>query len=473
VPAVLRAGSQIMPLVRRLPDILSHASSLSDLARELGAVCLDHGGTFDSMLAGPLTARLLDRLAAHVAAVDPHAWLSLPARHGYMPVVAAAGFEDLLRDADAYGPVAHFAVLRGLCDRALPHLHEQAAGEIALDRGTPVPYVSRPIPDVIAAATPHASTVTRGHLLAPSPFELFPHAAGGPVRVVLDYAHRERLDALTWSTSRHLPRIATIHPALGKDDVTIGTSPTAKTFFDLMPKTFVLADLLVELRAARDKGIDLAVLPELSLPPGSGLETALAAAPAAYPPLIVAGSAHVREVSPASGLAVRANECEIYLDGRPIARHRKIHPYVLKDARGARTEQLTGEQKTLRILAGEHTRLAVVICADLNDTLIPSLLESAWVNLLLVPALTDAPGAFGGVIGKLASICQAVAVVVNASRPPIPTPQGPRQPFHVLAAVPRSKPADQVRDYTAPGTPRAARGTFNPNVAPGRAMTWR
>jgi hypothetical protein len=465
-----------MPIVHRLPDILRVAASLPDLARRLGAVCLDHSGTFEPTLADPDIRREFARLVTYAEAVDPRAWRERRELNaGYLSLVASVpGFDDAVRDTDAYGPIAHYALLRGLCAAALPDFYAHTTDQVPLDRGSPVPWVSRPITSVIAAPTPHASTMTHGHPLSPYPFELFPFSSGGTVRVVLDYTYRARLDALTWdAATRHLPRIATIHPALGKNDLAIGTPPTSETFFDAGPKAFSLPDLLDQLHAAREKGIEIAVLPELSLVPDNGLGEALAAAPPGhYPALVVGGSAHVRETL-SNGRPVRANESLIYLDGVVVARHRKIHPYVLKDERGRREEDLTGEPKTIQLLSGTHTRLAVVICADLNDGPIQMLLQAAWVNLLLVPALTDGLGAFVGAASSLASSCQAIAVIANGARPPMPNPDGPVQPFHALVAVPRSDPQDQVRMHVAPRGPLPARGTFNPNVEPSRAMTWR
>lgn len=457
----------------RLPDVLRDAISLTDLARRLGAPCLDNGGSLGQV--EPVVAKELDRLQKFVESVDPEQWMTPAEDDGYLPIVGAVeGFEDAVRDLDAHGAPTHRAFLLGLCRFALPLFYRRTTDTILLDRGSPVPWVSRPIVGVFDAATPSADTMTLGHPLHPQPYSLFPSAAGDRVRVALDYGHRDRLDELTWDREQGvLPQVATLHPPLGPADLVIETSPDASTFFDAAPRHFALGDLLQKLRNVRAEGVDIAVLPELSLPPESGLLEALGAAePGTYPALVVAGSAHIR--SAAGTRAVRANECTVVLDGKAVVRHRKIHPFRLKDLSGARIEDLSSEPKTLRLLSGAHTRLGVVICADLNDSVIKPLLQAAWVNLLLAPALTEKIGSFAGAVSALASDQQAVAVIVNGDQPSVPVLGGGEvRPFHVLVAVPRPRPAEQTREAVAPsGTPTPIRGRFDPNLPLDAAITW-
>ena len=216
-----------------------------------------------------------------------------------------------------------------------------------------------------------------------------------------------------------------------------------------------------ELRAARQAGAEVVIIPELSQPAESGLAEALHAAPEAYPPMVVAGSAHVRRDTSA-GQEVRVNECHVYIDGLPALTHRKIRPYVMPQAEGGRREDLTSEPKSLRILCGQRTRLAVAICADLISKLIPHVIAEAWVNTLFVPAMTSEFGAFNGALAALASSCQAFGIIVNGALDDAP--------FHVMATVPLSQPRRQVQDYLAAGDPHDARGTYDPNVS---QMVWR
>ena len=184
----------------------------------------------------------------------------------------------------------------------------------------------------------------------------------------------------------------------------------------------------------------------------------------------MAGSAHVDDG------VVRANESRIYLDGVLASTHRKLHPFATKHLGGERFEEpmvedLTRERKTLTVLAGEHTRLAVVICADLNDALIPALLEQARVNLLLVPALTPSAGAFNGALCGLASRCQGASVVVNAELDALPDGRIPVPRDGRGSAAGTSR---QSAEYPANGT--GGRGTVavvDLNEGLDAALTWR
>src|SRR5262249_31455262 len=99
-------------------------------------------------------------------------------------------------------------------------------------------------------------------------------------------------------------------------------------------------------------------------------------------------------------------------------------------------EGLTGEPKTVRLLCGDNTRLALVICADLNDRRLGAKLVAAGGNGLLVPALTPHEGAFEGGAAALASYCQGAALVVNGS-PPRGDDSGGQEPFMLMFATPR------------------------------------
>ena len=257
----------------------------------------------------------------------------------------------------------------------------------------------------------------------------------------------------------------TVHPVLGDRNMKIGKS-NKHWFFDVRPTNWTPAWILECLRRVSD--VEIAVLPELCLPAADALESALAAEPELYPPLVVAGSAHVTEENGGTIKEIRANESRIYLRGRLIARHRKIHPFRTKYLGGhelARKlpEGITSERKTITVLSGEHSRLASVICADLNDDVISSLLHGAHVNLLLVPALTGGVGGFTGAVDELASKCQAISVVVNGSLGRKPEDgNGAELPFLVIGAVPRPEPDEQSQSFHMP-TQAPRLGVIDPN----------
>lgn len=457
--------------VPSLVQAIAAALSPIDLACRLGAVCLDDGAVLADQMTNADVRRIADVLEKNVGALG---FAELSGEHfGRRPLdlLRTPSLERLITLADANPPVGHLAVLRGLCRRALPQFFAGTDFEVVLDRGMPVPYPRRPINRLFPDTTPHWSTLSNGHLLQGLGFRVFGHSAGARIRVVLDYRWRRRLDELTWGALGRLPRVATLHPALDIEAETVrdGDPPW---FFDARPRTTCLDALLSRLREARD--VEIGILPELSLTAANALEPVLRRSPGDYPPLIVAGSAHIRERSSSRQSEVRANESRVYLDGQLIAVHRKIHPFLWRRRASNGSEQrliegLTDEAKSLHVLAGDHTRLAVVICSDLNDELIPRLLEEAGVNLLLVPALTTGEGAFNGAICELASRCQALSVIVNAAGG---ATAGAPRPFHAMVAVPRADANKQSTEYWAPGNDYPALGVIDPNRPLSEAMTW-
>jgi predicted amidohydrolase len=453
-------------MIVTLRSQLEEARSLLDLSTKLGRVCLEHGGQLLALTDAP-TSRPITKWIEEAVEADAEQWAAAAKSEDAGTFLDSSSIGPVIELAEARHPVGHLAVLRGLCRKALPLLFAETVGQIVLDRGTPVPIATRPLPEIIKHSTPNPSTtLTTGHLLERRGFKLFEYAAGGLTQVVLDYAYRRRIDEIAWTGEKRLPRIATLHPFLGARTTEIGTEQRT-TFFDVNPRDWNAVTVLEKLRSLAD--VPIAVLPELCLPIADALEEALAEDHESYPALVVAGSAHVRE-APAdnSGAEVRANECRIYLDGRLVAVHRKIHPFMTRHLAGhdlpePSKEDLTTEIKRITVLSGDHTRFAVVLCADLNDESIPLLLEGAGVNLLLVPAMTNGAGAFTGAVCGLASRCQAVALVVNGDLDANPSDDGVERPFLVLAAVPRPDPEEQSCRYPAEGEARSYANVIDPN----------
>jgi hypothetical protein len=449
---------------------LEAATSLLDLATRLGRVCLDEER---------LLLRLYDEAAPQrryleglVASIEHSEWQPEP-RGSFAHVLKAHNLGPALKHVAIYPPLEHLAMLRGLCAGPLTTFLEQTRDEILLERGMPVNFAERPINTSFDAVTPVQQTLGNRGLLRGLGYELFRHASTEAVRVTLDFRWRKRLDEVTWSDKRRLPCVATLHPFLGDGHLDFVDSGT--TVFNVKPRRWSPDEVLDWLRSVRHHQI--AILPELCLPSPDALGPQLAATPSEYPPLIVAGSAHIERPGEAGPL--RANESYVYLDGQVVHVHRKLHPLKTSTLGNRRfnapiSEGLTREPKDLVVLAGEHTRLAVVICADLNDNLIPKLLEEAGVNLLLVPALTYSAGAFTGAVSSLASQCQAICVVANAGLDATMSSDGKTnaRPFLVLASVPRPEPHEQVQSYRDPSDSVLPRGVFDPNQRLAHAMFW-
>jgi hypothetical protein len=455
---------------------LEQATSVLDLAQRLGRSCLREEKRLRSLLRNDVVATHSKFLEGVVEDIDPHAWQLAGARGGFAQLLDVEQPGSVFERVGTLHPVVCRAVLRGLCRRALPLFYGRTTDCIELTEGTPVPFATRPIPDLYGdePITPSQPRLQNRRLLHGIDYDLFAGDRQDAVRVALDFSHRVRLDELTWLESKRLPRIATLHPFLGTGHMAV--TVRGSCFFDVAPTQWVLADTLAQLHRARTAPI--AVLPELALPSPDALAAELQANHERYSPLVVAGSAHVRMRS-GSRLEVRANESRVYLDGRQICVHRKLNPLVtarLGDRRLERemVEDITEEPKVIRVLSGTHTRLAVVICADINDRAVLRLLEDAGVNLLLVPALTYATGAFNGAVCGLASRCQAVSVIVNADLDLV-TSSGrkpKRPPFHIIVGVPRSEPQDQSREYRFIGDRRPPLGLVNPNLELARAVRW-
>jgi predicted amidohydrolase len=152
------------------------------------------------------------------------------------------------------------------------------------------------------------------------------------------------------------------------------------------------------------------------------------------------------------------------MDGRLVSRHRKIHPFKLKVNGTVLTEGISEKPREIHVLSGRHTRMAVVICSDLNDDLLPSFLLNVGVNLLLVPSRTVSDGSFGAILGPLASTCQGVCVIANVRLD--------EDPSMLLVSVPRPITDGQVDFYRDPTKRSISRSVFDPNVELKGAVSW-
>jgi predicted amidohydrolase len=449
-------------------SLLGEASSVEDLARRLGAVCLDQEAELQKDLDVSLLREMVDGLRDHVIASEPTAWQSVVEDPESLPTHLGSDFTAVLEQAEGHYPLDCLGVLRGLCRRVLPHLYLRQEGLVPLDRGVPVPFAPRPLLPAVEK-TPHPETGSSGSLLGRCNHRLFEFWRDREtVRVTLDFQVRRGIDELTWTAEERLPRIATVHPrdcgSLRIDSI------TDEGFFDARPEHW-RPDEVAEL-LSRVSDVEIAVLPELSLPDSEALADLLARDSESFPRLVVAGSAHLREGERPH--EVRANEAAVYLDGESVASHRKCNAYEATKLGGKSwspplREALTREPKEIVVLSGEYSRLAIVICNDLNDTgSIPQKLLAGAVNTLVVPSFTSKKGAFRGPMGDLAARCQAVAVVANAP------PADAASPFHGMVAVPLPDPKEGIEVYPAPGEEAGGQiAVIDPNKPLQEAIDWR
>jgi len=449
---------------------LEAADSAMDLARQLGETCLENSKRLRKMLLDEQTAEELEQIEVRTGEVSLQEWEEIVANPSSWRERLGEEAVERIDWARMRQPLDFLGVLRGLCGKALAEQFLIADGQLVLDKGVPVRFAVRPVHEKIDECTTSQVTASRVDLLGELPYSLFPSSADEDVRVVLDFSHMERIDELTWSDQEGLPSIATVHRE-GSGEIEVNeVDRRRKRFFGVQPKEWD-EEAVLELLAAAKEDAEIAVLPELTLPRPGELQKALSEEPDRYPAIVVAGSAHTKDGTAAGAQhEIRSNESRIYLDGKCVAFARKHHVFATKTI-GSETfpeplkEDLTVEQKTVMVLSGRKTRLAVVICADLIDAVIPRLLPAAGVNLLLVPAMTKKIGSFNPPICDIAGYCQGVAAVVNARCGET------GKPFLLMLSVPREQPSEQ--SVAIDGKEATELAIFNPNEPLSVAVRWK
>jgi hypothetical protein len=450
---------------------LEEADSPLELARRLGSACLEHESELAEMLGQPRTREEIERLELWTGQVSLATWEAIVADPTEFEQRFGAKVMAGMRRARTRHPMDLLGVLRGLCRRPLAEFFAVVVDQVNLDRGLPVPFATRPLPDMLGSdCTTSLGTLNNTSLLEPLPFDLYGPSATSQVRVVLDFSHRDRIDELTWG-EKGLPLIATVHPKSGGDYEVETIDTAAETFFGVHPREVDLEEIEALLEQANRASAPIAVLPELSLAEPDQLEPLLDRRGDELPPIIVAGSAHY-VVGGSAGNEIRANESRVYLDGRFVAMARKYHAFKT-DELGVETgeelfsEDISREQKTIMVLSGRYTRLAVVICADLIGKRIPSLLVDAGVNLLLAPAMSPEIGSFGTALGDVAGYCQGVGAVANIRW------SDSGEPFLCMCAVPQEEPTKQIAALTGDGkNPAPTLAVLDPNKPLPAAVEW-
>ncbi len=440
-----------------LQDTLAAATSLLDLAQRLGERCLDSEQDLNDGLADADVRAICKAMAKLVEEIPPDDWEHY-GDSGFGMLLTEQGLEAAVERAEAEEPLEFLGFLWGLCAGPLERYVVSTEDRIQLAYGTPIRFAIRPIKKRFKRATTYQPTLASAGLMRAVPYSLFRSKA---ISTTLDYRHRHRLDELTWSGKERLPRVTTVHPLLESADMY--WEPTDDTFFAVRPREPREEDLLAQLRAGCT--CEIGVLPELVLQHCDAVERELESKPELYPKIVVAGSAHV-ESKGAAGVT-RANESRVYIDGQLVSRHCKIHPFKLKVDDTVLTEGISGKPREIHVLSGRYTRMAVVICSDINNDLIPPLLLNVGVNLLLVPSRTVSDGSFGAILGPLASSCQGVCVIAN-----VRLDEDPSEPFMLLVSVPRPITDGQVDFYRDPTERAISRAVFDPNLELDKAVSW-
>jgi predicted amidohydrolase len=443
------------------------ADSVLDLARRLGERCLASSEDLKAARGRPTARRELTVIEKLAGQTSLRAWAAAVERPAAFERRLGTDLVTAVKHGKTFQPLDFLGVLRGLCRGPLIELFEATSARIELAKGMPVPFPDRPLP---WETTTKPETLHDADLLAPYPFDLYNHIPGEEPRIILDFSLAERLDAVTWNEDKRLPLIATLHPK-GGGELVIARQARGR-FFGVQPALWDIEAIKSLLARARAAGARVAVLPELSLPSPDALEGVLAASPGSYPEIVVAGSAH-HEAPGAKGRArIRANESRVYLDGKCVAvahKHKafRFRKLGIKRYRQTQWEDLSNEPKTITVLSGRNTRLAVAICADLQETMLPRLLEDAGVNLLAAPSMTPKIGSFTPSISGIAGHCQGVAVVANTRW------DNTGEPFLCMCAVPRPHPSEQLDAQAGDGRePAPELAILDPNKPLPGAVKW-
>jgi hypothetical protein len=443
------------------------AESVLDLARRLGERCLAGREDLKAARDHPAAMRELSVIERLAGQTSLHTWAAAVERPATFERRLGADLVAAVKRGKTFQPLDFLGVLRGLCRGPLIELFETTSARIELAKGMPVPFPDRPIP---WETTTKPETLHDAGLLSPHPFDLYNHLSGEEPRVVLDFSLAERLDAVTWKEDKRLPLVATLHPE-GGGELVIARHARGR-FFGVRPAHWDVEAIEALLVRAKTAGARVAVLPELSLPSPDALEKVLAANPRSFPEIVVAGSAHHEAPAPKGRSRIRANESRVYLDGKCVALARKHKAFRFKKLgtrsyKRAQWEDLSNEPKTITVLSGHNTRLAVAICADLQETMIPRLLEDAGVNLLAAPSMTPKIGSFTPPVSGIAGHCQGVAVVANTRW------DDTGEPFLCLCSVPRPHPSEQLDAQAGDGRePAPELAILDPNKPLPGALKW-
>jgi hypothetical protein len=452
---------------------LEAANSVLNLAQRLGERCLQSRTELAQMSDRKRTKEELDLIEELAARSSYDTWAEAVREPGKAEEQLGADLAAAVKRAKMRHPLDFLGVLRGLCRGPLQEFFATTADQVELTKGLPIPFATRPLPDkLVGDSTTPQTTLKDGGLLFPLPYDIYTHLPAEEHRVVLDFSHGDRLDALTWNEEEKLPWIATLHPIGGGNYEIEDEDEDHGRFFGVRPASWDIEAVKNLLERARAAGARLAVLPELSLPDPQALEAEMARNPGSYPQIVVAGSAHRESAAANGGATIRANESRVYLDGECVAVAQKHHAFKTKILSAKKfdkpqREDLTREQKTILVLSGRRTRLAVAICADLLETEIPRLLVDAGVNLLLAPAMTPKIGSFNPSLTGIAGHCQGVAAIANTRW------ADDGMPFLCMCAVPRPDPSQQSAALRGDGdNPAPDLAILDPNEPLPEAVSW-
>lgn len=167
----------------------------------------------------------------------------------------------------------------------------------------------------------------------------------------------------------------------------------------------VLGELLQQ---ARERGVGMVVLPELSVDAGIAQSLAQEWAQSTDYPMLFAGSAHLVDGDR------RVNRTTVLLPGVGAAWHHD-KTVVFEDREGNR-EPIDPGEPCITLGCGYQVRVATLICKDALDADTYRLVADLGVHVLAVPAMSDRLGDFAAAASELIAQAQGATVVANNPR---------------------------------------------------------
>lgn len=209
------------------------------------------------------------------------------------------------------------------------------------------------------------------------------------------------------------------------------------------------ATIVELLEQANRSGVDVAVLPELSVDSGIVEFLSQKWAEATNQPIVFAGSSHFVDGGR------RVNRTAVLLPGVGVAwSHDKFSVFVDQDGN---REPIDLDEPCITLGCGHVVRIATLICKDALNPSAARLMADLGVHLLAVPAMSDRLGDFTGIAHQLISRSQGAAVVANN-----PRLWEDNEVEHALLGHPVQQPSRQVdvrRSRSAPNLGIARLGT--------------
>ncbi len=202
----------------------------------------------------------------------------------------------------------------------------------------------------------------------------------------------------------------------------------------------VLSEMLQQ---ARERGVGMVVLPELSVDGNIAESLASEWEQSTDYPMLFAGSAHLLDGGR------RVNRTTVLLPGVGAAWHHD-KTVAFEDREGNR-EPIDPGEPCITLGCGYQVRVATLICKDALDADTYRLVADLGVHVLAVPAMSDRLGDFAAAANELIAQAQGATVVANN-----PRLWNESDVEHALLGQPVRDAEPRVREHRSEGAPDLA-----------------